>query len=295
MSAAFLQAKEPKEGSMIRRCLMLTWLAIVFVPSIATAQTAAWQFRWQQGQTLTYRVEHISSAAETATDSKSESKTQLNLTKRWQVLEVDGAGVATLQLSLLALRLETTKPSGGTLLYDSANPEKSDPHMAEELARLVGQPLAVLRVDIYGRVVEVKESKHGPASKFEAEPPFVVVLPNGAPAPEQSWQRPYKITLAPPQGTGDAYDAVQRYTCKSVAQGLATVTLTTTLKAMPESMLDRVPLLQLQPEGEVVFDTQSGRLLQARLKIEKELTGHQGQGSSYRFQSSYAEDLVVDK
>jgi hypothetical protein len=273
-----------------------TCLAVALFSSAATAQNAPWQFRWQQGQILTYRVEHISSASETISETKTESKTQLNLTKRWQVLEVDATtGVATVQLALLALRLETTKPSGGTLLYDSANPDKSDPHMAEELARFVGQPLAVLRVDIYGRVIEVKESKHGPASRFEAEPPFVIVLPNGAPKPEQSWQRPYKIKVEPPQGTGDAYDAVQRYTCKSVADGIATVALTTALKTMPESLLDRVPLLQLQPEGEVVFDTQAGRLLRARLKIEKELTGQQGQGSTYRFQSLYTEEFAGDK
>ncbi len=277
------------------RISFITCVSVVFLTSAAAAQNTPWQFRWQQGQTLTYRVEHVSSASETISETKTESKTQLNLTKRWQVLEVDATGVATVQLSLLALRLETTKPSGGTLLFDSANRDKSDPHMAEELSRFVGQPLAVLRVDLYGRVIEVKESKHGPASRFEAEPPFVIVLPNGAPLPGQSWQRPYKIKLEPPQGTGDAFDAVQRYTCKSAADGTATVALTTTLKAMPESPLDRVPLLQLQPEGEIVFDTQAGRLIQARLKIEKELQEHQGKGSSYRFQSTYVEDLLGDK
>ncbi len=279
------------------RCngLMITWLALMLVPSAGRAQTPAWQFRWQQGQTLTYRVEHVSGASETIGENKSESKTQLNLTKHWQVLEVDATGTATLQLTLSALRLETTKPSGGTLLYDSADPQKSDPHMAEELARFVGQPLAVLRVDIYGRVVEVKESKHGPASRFESEPPFVVVLPSGTPAANQAWERSYKITLAPPQGTGDAYDTTQKYLCKSFAGGVAAIAMTTTLKAMPESLLDRVPLLQLLPEGEIAFDAQNGRLLHARLKVEKELTGQQGQGSSYRFQSSYAEDLVTEK
>jgi hypothetical protein len=274
---------------MIRACLM-TWLAIMFLPSAALAQ-----FRWQPGQILTYRVEHVSSAAETIADNKTESKTQLNLTKRWQVLDVEPTGIATLQLSLSALRLETTRPSGGTLVYDSANPDKSDPHMAEELGHFVGLPLAVLRVDTHGRVVEVKESKHGPASRFDAEPPFVVVLPDATPAANQSWERSYKITLAPPQGTGDAYDAVQKYACQRVDNGVATIALTTILKTMPESLLDRVPLLQLQPEGEVVFDAQAGRLLHARLKIDKELTGQQGQSSSYRFQSLYTEDLASDK
>ena len=55
------------------------------------------------------------------------------------------------------------------------------------------------------------------------------------------------------------------------------------------------PLLQMQPEGQVIFDTKEGRLRQATLRIEKELKGHQGEGSSYHFQSTYTEEYVGDK
>ena len=279
---------------MVRAFLFAIVSGLILTP-LGWAQAGQWQFRWQQGQTLTYVVEHATSAAEVVGDSKSDTRTKLNLTKRWQVLDVDASGVATLQLSLAALRLEATTPTGGVLLFDSNDPAKSDEHMREELGKFVGQPLAVLRMDVYGRVVEVKESKHGPASRFDSELPFVFTLPAGAPAPGQGWDRAYKITLAPPQGTGEKYDAVQKYVCKAVANGLATLTLSTELKNMPENALDRVPLLQLQPEGEVVFDIAHGRLHSASLKIEKELKGHQGEGSSYKFQSSYTEKYLEGK
>jgi hypothetical protein len=274
------------------------WFASMFAVMIlalpASAQTPAWRFHWYVGQDLTYRVEHTTSASDVTGSGTSETTTRLNLTKRWQVLAVDRAGVATLQLSLDALRLETSIPNRDALLFDSAHPEKSDPHLREELARFVGQPLAVLRVDGQGRVIEVKESKHGPASRFESEPPFVVNLPLESPAPGQSWERPYRITLEPPQGTGEKYDALQKYTCENIADGMATIAVTTILKTMPESLLDRVPLLQMQPEGELIFDTKEGRLIRANLRIEKELKGHQGERSSYRFQSRYREEYLGD-
>jgi hypothetical protein len=56
-----------------------------------------------------------------------------------------------------------------------------------------------------------------------------------------------------------------------------------------------VPLLQMQPEGEVAFDIKEGRLRRASLRIEKELKGQQGEGSSYRFQSTYMEEFVESK
>ncbi len=267
-------------------------LAGLMLSSAASAQTTAWRFRWQPRQVLTYRVEQVTTASDTSADNTVETNSKLNLVKRWQVQAVDSAGVATLQLSLAALRLETTAPKGDLLLFDSANPDKSDPQMREHMARYVGQPLAVLRIDSKGKVVEVKESKYGPASRYENELPFVLMLPDNSPQANQSWERAYKLTLDPPQGTGDKYDAVQKYTCKAIGAGTATITLTTTLKTMPESQLDRVPLLQLQPEGTIVFDTKEGLLRSANLRIDKELKGHQGEGSSYRFQSTYTEEYV---
>jgi hypothetical protein len=284
---------KPKEGSMIRGCSASMFALMILVLPVS-AQTPAWRFHWHVGQELIYRVEHTSSAADVTRSGTSETTTKLNLTKRWQVLAVDHAGIATLQLSLDALRLETSIPNRDALLFDSAHPEKGDPHLRAELARFVGQPLAVLCVDGQGRVIEVKESKHGPASRFESEPPFVINLPAEGPASGQSWERPYRITLEPPQGTGEKYDALQSYTCRSIAGGVATIAMTTALKTMPESLLDRVPLLQMQPEGEVVFDTREGRMIRASLRIEKELKGHQGEGSSYRFQSTYTEEYAGD-
>jgi hypothetical protein len=283
-----------KEGRAMFRGYIWATITCFVLATAAPAQVAG-QFRWQRGQILTYQVEHNTSATDTVGGNKSESKTKLNLTKRWLVLDVDATGVATLQLSLLALRLEVTTPSGGTLLFDSGAPDKSDEHMREELGKFLGQPLAVLRLDTRGRLIEVKESKHGPASRYEVELPFLIMLPEDGPKTGQEWDRAYKITLDPPQGTGDKFDAVQKYSCKSVTDNQATLVFTTTLKTMPEGVLDRVPLLQLQPEGEVIFDLKSGRLQSGSLRIEKELTGHQGDGSSYKFQSIYTEKYVEGK
>jgi hypothetical protein len=274
--------------------MIRVWMPVIAILSGLAGQSIGQQtdlkFRWQPGQILSYRVEHITSASEMVGGQTSDSKTRLKLEKQWKVLEVDPVGVATLQLSLVALRLETVAGTG-KLLFDSADPSKSDPDLRSELQKYVGQPIALLRIDARGRVMEVKECKHGPASRWECELPFIVMLPDAGPRPGQTWERRYKITLEPPQGTGEKYDAVQKYDCKAAGAGTVSIRLTTILKSMPQNQLDRVPLLQLQPEGEVVFDLENGRLARAVLHIKKEMTGQQGEGSSYRFESSYTEEL----
>jgi hypothetical protein len=273
---------------------MAAGFALLATAALAPAQTAPARLHWQAGQVLTYRVEEVTVATDALPDGKAESKTKLNLIKRWQVVSVDTAGVATLQLSLALLRLETTTPAGDTLLFDSANPDKSNPEMRDQLGGFVGKALALLRVDGQGRVLEVKESKFGPASRYEDRLPFVGVLPADGPRPAQEWQRDYKITLEPPTGAGEKYDAVQKYVCKSAADGTAVVSVTTSLKATPKPA-EQAALLQMQPEGEITYDLKAGRLKSASLKIDKEVKGHQGEGSSYHLQATYTEEYIGDR
>lgn len=277
---------------MLRKACLVLVVGLLLAAQ-ASAQTAAWRFRWQPGQVLTYKVEQSNSAAEVVSGIRTESRTTLQLTKRWQVASVDAAGVATVQLTLLALRHEVVTPSGETLLFDSTAPEKSNPQLREQLSSYVGAVLAVLRVDAAGKVVEVKESKSGSASKYEAEPPFTITLSgNGEVKAGYAWERAYSVTLEPPQGAGEKYPAVQQYACKAVAGNAATLTFATTLKSLPEALADQVPLLRYQPTGEVVFDPVAGVVRSIRAQIDKEIKGHEGEGSSYRFQSSYVEQLV---
>jgi hypothetical protein len=276
------------------RRLIPALLASVVLASSASAE-APWRFRWQTGQVLTYRVEQVTTISEVVGAKQTEVTTRLNLVKRWQVGEVDASGGATLHLSLAAMRNEITRPDGEVLLFDSQDADRSTPGLREQLAKYVGTTLAVVRVDAKGNVVEVKESKHGPASRYESELPFRVALPDGAVAVGEAWSRAYKVVLDPPQGTGEKYDARQDYACKAIDGPLVKVGVTTALSGLPESVADQVPLLQAQPEGEVVFDAAAGLVKGIALTIDKELKGHQGEGSSYRFRSTYREEYAGDR
>jgi hypothetical protein len=248
----------------------------------AGAQTAP-RLRWTAGQVLLYRVESTSVNYDQVGEAKSESKNVLKVTRRWQVLAVDPAGVATLRMSVTAMYQERVSGAGTVLVYDSANPDKSTPQLKEQLAKYLNTPLATIRVDPFGRVVEVKESKV-PGAGFEHELPFLVALPAAGLKVSAAWERPYKITLAPPLGTGEKYDAVQRYTVKALTADSATLTLTTELKAPPKAPADAIPLWQMLPSGEVTLDLKNGRLHSARLTINRELKDYQGKDSLYRFQ-----------
>jgi hypothetical protein len=265
------------------------------VTTTASAQTADWRFHWQQGQALHYHVEHTTNVVEVAGGAQSgavsrvEVKSKVEVIKRWEVLAVDIQGAATLQMSITAMRHEQTRPNGEVLVFDSRALDKSTPELREQLGKYVGQPLAVLRIDAKGRVVEVKQ---GVGNRYDVEPPFSMTLPPSAIRAGESWDRDYTIGLDPPLGTGQKYAAKQKHTCSKIEGSLATFAITTVLAKMPESKTEQLPLLQKMPEGEVVFDLTRGRLQSARLVIDRQIQGHQGEGSSYQFRSTYTEKIV---
>jgi hypothetical protein len=266
---------------------LLPIVVTVLFPALAPAQ-APWQFRWAKGAKIDYKVEHLTQVSEVVDGKKAESGSKLNLVKRWTVLDVDAKGVATLQLTLVALRNEQTRPGGEVLLFDSAALDKSTPAL-KEMSKFIGKSLATLKIDSFGRLLEVSE---GSAAKYEAEPPFALVLPGVAVKEGQAWLRPYNITLEPPAGAGEKVPASQRYHFTKADGKLATMALTTEVKKMPESAQEQIPVFQKMVQGHVVFDTTAGRLHRVDASVDRTVENHEGPGSSYHFKSSYIEQVV---
>jgi hypothetical protein len=271
------------ESPMRTRYFVAIMLAMIG-PNAVWSQPAL-HFRWQKGQILTYKVTHVTAVTEVVRDTKQQFGSRLDLTKRYRVADVDGKGLATLEYSVTAMRNEQTRPNGEVLLFDSADPVKSTPGLREQLAKYVGTTLAVIRVDAVGQVIEVKQ---GPADRYGAEPPFALVLPPSAVEIGQVWTRAFDLTLDPPLGTGEKYKAQQECRCKKLEAGKATIALATTFKTTPESVQERLPLLQKEVQGEVVFDMTAGRVADVRLTVDRTLANHQGPGSSYHFESTYS-------
>jgi hypothetical protein len=273
----------------------LSLVALVLAASVTSAEPP--RFRFAKGEALTYRLVQTTNVTETVPDEKTNKPvettvaTKADLVRRWKVVDVDAAGSATVEMSIASMRWER-KAGKDEDVFDSSKPDDLN---KSEMAKHVGPVLAVLRVDPHGKVAEVKESKVGPASRFATELPFKLVLPDTKPKAGESWERAYTIQLDPPLGTGEKYAAIQKYTCLEPKGGFLTVGLATQVKDPPAQASDQIPLLPLTQEGVLYFHPQTGRYYGARCKVERELKNHQGEGSTYKFVSTYTEDFVPAK
>jgi hypothetical protein len=274
---------------MFRKTMALGFVVCAAV-AVAQPPTPALRFKWEPKQTLTYKVVQQTQVQETTIDEKTEkpvnteSKTSLTLVRRWTVKDVD-AGVATLDMAITAMRTDIHQPGGMVITRDSANPEH-----AKEMSEFLNKPIVTVRVDGLGRLVEVKDAKNGSTARLHAELPFRLTLPESGPTIGQAWDRVFSLKLDPPQGTGESYDFVQKYTCKGIKDGLTTVGVETTLKAPPKTTGEQVPLIPMLWAGDVYFHAPTGRYYAARLSAKAELTNHLGDGTKFVYQSTYSED-----
>jgi hypothetical protein len=264
--------------------------------------SAAWaeptRFKFEKGQALTYTILHTTRVTETLIDEKTEKPvdqeqtTRHTAVRRWKVTDVDAKGVATLEMTIVAMKWEQTLPNGERDVFDSAKPDDLNKN---EMAKFIGPVVAVIRIDNTGKVIEVKESKFGSPNRLLIDLPFKIVLPATGPAPGQTWDRNFTIKLDPPQGTGETYEATQKYTAKPPVNNFLTIGLSTAIKEMPAQAADQIPLLPMLLEGDVYVQASTGLFHAARLKLKKELLNHAGEGTKYVFESVYIEDLTSAK
>src|SRR4029077_20249526 len=114
--------------------------------------------------------------------------------------------------------------------------------------------------------------------KFESDPPFTLRLPPQAVTAGQAWDRLYEITIDRPPWTGEKYQAKQLFQLVSADNAVAKLTLTTSMVTQPDASADRIPLLEKQRDGEIIFNISAGRLESVHLRTDKSIQGHEGEG-----------------
>jgi hypothetical protein len=260
------------------------WGAMIaaFAVAYVVAQSPATPLlKWPEvGKSLKYSVKYGTKQSFTQGENTGEYTSQVDVIREWKVIGLEANGQATLDMSITQMVMKRTNSSSDKPWeYDSTNPDKGTPEMRKEMEKHLNKTLATVTVDGFGQVVAVKNAPD--ATSFEMELPFLGVLPNAVLKPGMQWERPYKITLNPPLGTGEKYDAVQKFECKSIENGKAIVTFTTELKTKPAAAAEMIPLWQMLPAGELIWDTTAGQLLKGQLTVKESLKSAEGSITTY--------------
>lgn len=265
----------------------------VFTSSLVAQESFA-TFSWQKGQIFRYRVDHKTTAKDTQGSNSTEVQTELGLLKEWKVVEVDEVGSAQIQLKLLALRSITKRPDGQMFSFDSTKPEESTPQLRDQLSKYVKDPVALLVVDKFGKVKEVRENRFGSAKRYDTDPPMGLVLGSGMIILGSKWERDVILSSDPtaPASETNGWKAVVHAECIAATSSSRTIKVDAKWVKEPESSEARIALLQHFPSTEVVLDQPGMPPKLIVSKMDRTIKHGDKDASVYRLISDYRESRI---
>lgn len=273
----------------------LVWLAAAAVVAAAESVTPPEAFRlryrFAAGDQLASRVAHRALTETTMNGVTQSVETMTDSTKTWKVVAVDGSGTATLEQSVDDVTMTSRTSDRGEIRWSSADAAEPPPGY-EGVRQSLGVPLVRLMVATDGRVLERRELRPCPAA---ASGDLVVIpLPDEPITVGHEWTVPDEIVIEVPGGPRRAVRTRLRYRLEQVRDGLATISVDTTVLTPVDDPRLEARLLERIWNGEIRFDLETGRVANRRTTVDRRVVGFGGPQSSIRYKASLEERLLDD-
>ncbi|MCA9237462.1 MAG: hypothetical protein KDA44_18435 [Planctomycetales bacterium] len=245
-------------------------------------------YKFRMGEVLRYRVEQATSVRTTIDSKTQEAETLSESTKAWKVTDVLPNGEMEFVHLVEAVRMTNHSPGVASHTYDSEK-DPTPPPGFEQVAGAVNTPISVIRISPTGKIVH-REEKH-PQPPVTDDMPITLELPAEPVAVGGRWSRTYDV-MAERKG-GAKIKVRTRRTCKlrSVTDGVATIEVEYHILT-PVDPFVRSQLVERLTSGKVLFDIETGRIVEQDHRVDSRVLGFAGQTSVMRFASRFEERLV---
>jgi hypothetical protein len=286
------RGRDEGEQSMLYTRGTFAALAVALLLGNAGGASAQgiFKFKLEPGTKLLYESEFSHKVETRAGQETLVSRSRLTQLRQWHVRNVDALGVATIELTVLKMKLERNDPDSKALIFDSTDPDKSDPQLTAQLSKVVGKPIQRVQLAANG-VVKASQNLSESKSIFP-ELPFQITVADEYPRRGLKWQRDFAVTLDPPLGKGEAFKASQVCKVDELTDDKMVVLAETSLESEPTNVGAKMALHQFLPKGKVTLDLKRGLMLESEMTIDKTIDNFEGVNSSYRYTSKAVEKLV---
>jgi len=273
---------------ILRRTLLAAAVAAALLrPALGADGPVLLRYRFTAGDSLPMEVRHraltettmngVTQAVETLTDS----------TRCWKVVAVDADGTATLEHSVDDVTMTSRTSDQGEIRWSSDGGEVPPPGY-ELVPHSLGKPLVRMTVATDGRILQRQELL--PCPPAATGDLVVVPLPDDAVAVGAEWTVPQEVVVEVPNGPRKAVRTRLRYRLESVADGIATIAVDTTVLTPVDDPRLEARLMERIWDGTIRFDVNSGRVVGRRTSIDRRVVGFGGPQSSVRYKASLEEE-----
>lgn len=276
---------------MNRRHPLLAVLAAgVLCGGAATAaEDVQLAYRFSAGDRVVMRVAHRAFTETTIGATKQSTETATDSLKTWRVVGVDAQGRATLELSVDRVTMTARTSDRGEIRWSSSG-DDPPPAGYETVRQSLGVPLTRLVVDRSGRIVERRDLR--PVPPTNSGDLVVVPLPDEPVTTGATWTIPDEVVV---EAAGSGRKAVRtrlQYRLEGVRDGIATISVDTTVLTPVSDPRLEARLLERIWAGTIRFDIATGRMLSRSTAVDRRVVGFEGPESSVRYKASLEERLA---
>lgn len=297
-------------------------LALAAVATPLHAQTATLRYRWNKGETLSYRMVILTNSQVSGMPGRGDATVQQTMTQTLNIAvdDVDPDGTATLKQTFGSVRMDMDGPMG-KFVYDTASPSAaaSNPmaqSMGKVLGAMVGETITVVqapdgtvrRVDGASRIMDkivkslgsdpaaaaigqsLKSSLSDDALKATLEQSFTK-LPDGPVKPGDTWKGQMNMgneMIGKITGSVDfALKALEGAAAAATARIGVAITMKQESAPAPGPGGMVVKLQDARGDGEMFFDVGKGRIRKSTMKstMPSTITGQSPDGSAVSMQN----------
>lgn len=272
-------------------------ISMLCLPAVVAAapparQTAAakylLRYKFQPGETLRWEVEHRALVRTAVNGTTQEAETISSSVKAWKVQGVDEQGAATFTHMVESVDMRQRMSDRQEVRYNSQTDDQAPPGF-QDAAQSVGVPLATIRMDASGKVLDRKNHQ----SNSHAAEHLTIPLPAEPIEINDSWNVDFDTMATTRDGMPKKIVMRQTLTLLEVDHDVATIGLATTiLTPLGGDTTLEAQLMQSELSGKVRFDMKRGRIISQQSEADKRVVGFQGNTSSMHYVTRFSEKLL---
>jgi len=254
-----------------------------------TAESVRLAYRLAAGDRIDMDVAHRALTETTIGPTTQSTETATDSVKTWRVVAVDAQGRATIEQSVDKVTMTSRTSDRGEIRW-SSDGDAPPPAGYETVRQSLGVPLSRLVIDRAGRVIERRDLRPVPPSNTGDL--VVVPLPDEPAAVGAVWTIPEEVVV---EAAGSGRKAVRtrlRYQLEAIDDGIATISVDTTVLTPVDDPRLEARLLERIWSGTIRFDIAAGRVISRSTSVDRRVVGFEGPQSSVRYKASLEERLL---
>ena len=265
-------------GAVPTTIIVLCLPALVGADNTATDATSetpkvTLRFRFHAGEELRYETSQKIQQQAVAASATKLDVTKVQQRRLFRITDVDENGQASASMQFEKVRMEVKSNDLPPQVFDSSMKDQEIPPVFRSAARKLKGNAPTYSLEPTGTRVKPDGYEEVPD---DGQASFMMPLPEDPVTVGDSWKSYINVKVRIAEGVKRDVRLLRTYKIESIADGIATIDMSTSVASQVRSRTARVQLMQATPQGKILFDIDNGRVIRKEMIFARSVLGAMG-------------------